>query len=279
MRALYSIAFVVASLLALGFVACSSDAGEETLRDCPPESSLDYQNFGGPFFLSWCTGCHNSALGEGERQDAPIHVNFDSLDEIRGNSAAILERAVHQRLMPPAGGPSETHRELLGEWLRCGAPGHVATLDAAPTVDDPTPAPSGQCAQPRQPLPSSVLPRCSAATYDCVAACAGTEDTDACTDACLAADTTPPADYYGYPVDCATCTTLQLLACGERRGCHEPMAEALCCSDRECPAGSPGDCSDTKCAAELRAFGLCLGYAADECVSFAGAELGSCFAR
>ena len=109
-------------------------------------------------------------------------------------------------------------------------------------------------------------------------ACGGAEDPDSCSDACR-----PPIprrrQLCGYPVDCSTCRALQLLACGERSGCHDPIAAALCCNDRECPPGSPDDCGDTRCPTEFRALGLCLGYAAEECLSYSGAELSSCFAR
>lgn len=262
------------------FMACSSSDDQPVVGpvDCPPTSTLSWDNFGGPFFLNWCTGCHSSALGPGARQNAPLGVNFDQIEGIRVHKDAIDERAVHDTLMPPAGGPNTEQRRLLGEWLACGAPGEPKSLSATGPSDVP-PAPTGSCAQRREPLPASLLPRCSAATFACVMNCAAAADPDACGDACTAGDTTPPGNYYGYPVNCSTCRVLQLLACGERSGCHDPIAAALCCSDAKCPPGSPEGCGETRCPAEFRALGLCLGYAADECVSYSSADVSSCFAH
>ena len=92
-------------------------------RPCPEGNFLSWENFGDPFFRNWCTGCHASTLPEDDRRDAPIDVNFDSLDSVRGKLDHIwLLAADGNRTMPPAGGPSHAERELLGEWLACGAP-------------------------------------------------------------------------------------------------------------------------------------------------------------
>ena len=97
----------------------------ETLaeRACPEESFLTFQDFGGPFFFDWCTGCHSSAMPEGERQGAPPGVDFDTLEDMRAWADRIWARAGdHNETMPPIGGPHEEERVALGEWLACGAP-------------------------------------------------------------------------------------------------------------------------------------------------------------
>ena len=92
-------------------------------RPCPKGSTLDYDNFGGPFVLTWCAGCHSAALPEGSRQNAPITVNFDHVEDVRAHAARIWARAADDNAqMPPAGGPNASDREQLGEWLACGAP-------------------------------------------------------------------------------------------------------------------------------------------------------------
>lgn len=93
-------------------------------RDCPPDSFLDATNFGMPFITTWCTGCHSSDLvGDTERQMAPPEYDFDSLDAIRSSVLMVyLNAADAHEDMPPAGGPSAEERELLGDWLACGAP-------------------------------------------------------------------------------------------------------------------------------------------------------------
>lgn len=109
--------------LALLVLGCGSDTvpGDE-----PPAcetSYLDYSNFGEPFLLDWCTGCHSAAVPDGMRQQAPLDVNFDSLDGVREFKDRISLRAAGPPAptMPPAGGPSAEERALLGEWLACGA--------------------------------------------------------------------------------------------------------------------------------------------------------------
>ncbi|HMJ12187.1 MAG TPA: hypothetical protein VK524_12270, partial [Polyangiaceae bacterium] len=243
---------------------------------CSSGSELTYENFGQPFFLSWCSGCHAEDLTESERAGAPPSLNFDELSTIRGHNERIVERAVTHKTMPPAGGPPEDERQRLGEWLACGAPGKARSFEPAPSVPVFN-APTGSCSSARQPLPDALLPRCSRATYDCLAACSG-ESAEACRNACLAADTTPPGLIEGFPVTCATCTLLQLFACGEEAGCHDPLADALCCSERACPAGSAENCTEQRCPGENRSLGLCLGYVAESCLSYASGAMARCFA-
>ena len=92
-------------------------------RPCPSGSFLTYENFGGPFINSNCTGCHHSGLGDGERQKAPLGVDFDTVALIRAQADRIWARSGDQNdTMPPAGPPGADERALLGEWLACGAP-------------------------------------------------------------------------------------------------------------------------------------------------------------
>lgn len=92
-------------------------------RPCPDDSTLTAEDFGGPFMLTYCTGCHHSALPEGERAGAPLGVDFDSLTDVRAQAARIWARAGDQNAtMPPVGPPPEDERARLGEWLACGAP-------------------------------------------------------------------------------------------------------------------------------------------------------------
>jgi hypothetical protein len=92
-------------------------------RPCPDDSPLTVINFGAPFMLSHCTGCHHSALGEDERAGAPPGVDFDDLSGVRSHADRIWARAADQNAtMPPLGGPAQDDRTRLGEWLACGAP-------------------------------------------------------------------------------------------------------------------------------------------------------------
>lgn len=92
-------------------------------RPCPDDSFLTYENFGGPFMLSYCTTCHASMLPADMRQGSPIEVNFDDIEDIRDQADRIWIRAADQnQTMPPVGPPSDEERARLGEWLACGAP-------------------------------------------------------------------------------------------------------------------------------------------------------------
>ena len=117
---------VVAALVA---GACGTDRVPEDDPEDPPiepgaceTSYLDYENFGAPFVVSWCRGCHSSQVPMGMRQMAPIDVNFDTAEDVTRWSERILKRAAGATpTMPPAGGPSGEERQLLVEWLDCGA--------------------------------------------------------------------------------------------------------------------------------------------------------------
>ena len=92
-------------------------------RPCPEDNLLTTENFGGPFILTYCTGCHHSSLGADERAGAPEGMNFDTLAEVRAHAPRIWARAADDNAsMPPIGAPAADERARLGEWLACGAP-------------------------------------------------------------------------------------------------------------------------------------------------------------
>ena len=90
--------------------------------DACEESYLSYDNFGEPYMLDWCRGCHSSSIPAGMRQRAPASINFDTIADVRQWGDRIAARAATlEPTMPPAGGPPEEERKLLAEWLACGA--------------------------------------------------------------------------------------------------------------------------------------------------------------
>lgn len=132
MRSWRSVA--LAAVLAAG--ACGTDSmprdddgegsGSNEVMPVDPDvcetSYLDYDNFGAPFVINWCRGCHSSAVPMNMRQKAPADANFDTLEQVRMWSDRIAMRAASTMPnMPPAGGPTEQERALLAEWLACGA--------------------------------------------------------------------------------------------------------------------------------------------------------------
>ena len=112
---------------ALALAACGNDQaigddGPPAADECDT-SYLRYNNFGAPFTLDWCRGCHSTAIPMAMRQKAPLDVNFDTIDDIRRWQHQMLVQATGTApKMPPAGGPSGDERVLLTEWLGCGAP-------------------------------------------------------------------------------------------------------------------------------------------------------------
>jgi hypothetical protein len=125
----------VALALALALAACGTDSaprddGEGSGSNEPIEvdpdvcetSYLDYENFGAPFVINWCRGCHSSAVPMNMRQKAPADANFDNVEQVRTWSERIANRAAGTMPnMPPAGGPTADERALLAEWIACGA--------------------------------------------------------------------------------------------------------------------------------------------------------------
>ncbi len=103
----------------------SDDAGDDSMHpepDACDSSYLSYDNFGAPFVINWCRGCHSSAVPVNMRQKAPVDANFDDLADIRTWADRMKSHATGAMPnMPPAGGPTAEERALLAEWLACGA--------------------------------------------------------------------------------------------------------------------------------------------------------------
>jgi uncharacterized membrane protein len=109
--------------ICIALAACSSPAVEDPAISACESSILNTSNFGQPFLLDWCRGCHSSELTVENRQGAPLGVDFDNMDMVRSLASRITVRAgTTMPTMPPAAGPSLEERELLIEWLACGAP-------------------------------------------------------------------------------------------------------------------------------------------------------------
>ena len=287
MRSLLSLAAVLVAAVA---VACSgdpsspdsqltqSDAGVLPSaidgRDCPSMSPLTYQSFGAPFFSNYCTSCHSSKLASDRRSGAPVGIDFDTLGGIRAKAERIYARAGdHNTTMPPAGGPSADQRKQLGDWLACGAPGEEHTM-SAPSLP-PREATPEQCADRPSPLPPSLLPRCSAETWECIAKC-DTLDYG-CDTRCLAADKTPPNTDFGAPFGCGDCINFQQYQCTDSSGCHDVVAAVECCRRDKCGASTDPNCLFTECESEVYAYGYCLYAVTPTCASLAEGPSRQCF--
>ena len=103
-------------------------------RACPTGSVLTWENFGEPFMLSHCTGCHSSQLDgsgppPGNRQGAPVGIDFDTYLLTRQFAVQIFNQAADTNaLMPPKDNipvdnpVSVDDRVALGDWIACNAP-------------------------------------------------------------------------------------------------------------------------------------------------------------
>jgi uncharacterized membrane protein len=110
---------VVVAVIALA--SCVHELPTSTETTCTT-TSLTYENFGQPFVITWCRGCHSSQLPSEMRQQSPTTVNFDTLSDIKGFMPRLSARAIgDSATMPPAGGPPAEERKLFAEWLRCGS--------------------------------------------------------------------------------------------------------------------------------------------------------------
>lgn len=102
--------------------------GPPTGAQCPPGSTLTYASFGQQFMGDYCTRCHSSQLTGDARQGATEFHDFDTIEGIRAVMDHIDETAgfgpgAQNDAMPPSGPfPSDAEREMLAEWIACGAP-------------------------------------------------------------------------------------------------------------------------------------------------------------
>jgi hypothetical protein len=103
--------------------------GVATGATCPPSNAPTAQSFGTAFLETYCLSCHSQSVTGAARQGATMGVDFDTLDDVR-RQLALIDMHVAARPnatntgMPPAQRPQPTQqeRELLGQWLACGAP-------------------------------------------------------------------------------------------------------------------------------------------------------------
>jgi hypothetical protein len=243
-------------------------------RACPDRSPLTYQSFGAPFFFNYCTGCHSSKLPAERRRGAPNGIDFDTLGGIRTHAQRIFARAADGNVaMPPAGGPSADQRKQLGDWLACGAPGDEQALSAKSLPPkESTPA---ECNQKPQALPAAVLPRCSAATWQCMASCYILDF--GCEEKCIAADTTAPFTGFGGSFDCGSCINYQEYYCTDANGCHDVVAELECCRRDKCGTSTDPNCLVDKCKSEAYAYGYCLNAVTPTCASRSDGPARQCF--
>jgi mono/diheme cytochrome c family protein len=112
------------ALAACVLVGAACDAGV-AIEDypCPPGgTTLTYDNFGKPFLDGNCQTCHGAEATE--RDGAPSGYDFGThADAVRWRARIFARAATTNTSMPPGpDDPPAEERELLAEWLACGAP-------------------------------------------------------------------------------------------------------------------------------------------------------------
>ncbi|HEY4221049.1 MAG TPA: hypothetical protein VGO62_06895 [Myxococcota bacterium] len=152
------------------------------------------------------------------------------------------------------------------------AGGQALDVDVDAGVPErPDPPPPIEVCHDASPLADADLPRCTAATRDCISACPS--DGDDCRNACWAGDATAP-DAAG--VNCNSCIFTQLLACLDANSCHDEVAAFYCCLVDACSTGTPG--CDQQCTTEVNAMFTCGAVNSPQCVDLVGGEVGECYA-
>ncbi len=104
-------------LLFLFLIDCGGDSAAATGIDinaleCPPDSTLTYQNYTAEWVQDRCLRCHSG-------QSKPMLTSFES---VMANKQDILESTVATKEMPEDLNIPLEERQLLGEWFACGAP-------------------------------------------------------------------------------------------------------------------------------------------------------------
>lgn len=104
-----------AVLVLFVFAACAANAPPSGVTEadiaCPQDSNLTYENFGKMVIADNCLMCH--------KQDSPT---LTTQAEIQANASKIINTAVIGTTMPKNSNMILDNRQLLGEWLSCGAP-------------------------------------------------------------------------------------------------------------------------------------------------------------
>jgi uncharacterized membrane protein len=111
--------------LALVLLALGGCAEWTELEDvpCPPEGTeLGWNDFAQGFFAQHCNACH--AAGVDDRNGAPAAYLFDTYEQALALRERVFLRAAGDNTSMPPGpdDPPVEEREMLAEWIACGAP-------------------------------------------------------------------------------------------------------------------------------------------------------------
>jgi hypothetical protein len=126
-----------------------------------------------------------------------------------------------------------------------------------------------ECAERVVSLPTTALPRCTAATRRCVDACT----TSTCIWSCIDADTMPALD----GVNCDRCIGHQQVACSSTHTCSDEWSDYACCWDTNCRSSAdPVGCGELYCGSPLSRWQSC--FRATPCAYITAPMIQQCFA-
>lgn len=216
-------------------VSCSgtqggSDGGAQALCSASGEQVL----------ASRCASCH--AAGAVNRQDAPAWVAFDTAGDVQRHAAAIVQRAVTSKTMPPGAPLDDCEAAALAAYVD-----QVKTMACAPSCagracgDDGCGGTCGACDDGGS---------CDAPTGQCL--------DDGCTPAC---DGKVCGDD-GCGGSCGSCSAGQACTSGQCTSTCSPSCGGKACGDDGC-GGSCGTCgTGTVCNT---AMGMCASSCTPSC--------------
>lgn len=108
------------AVLCLVLSSCGSGGDSAGLVCAERDPHLTYDNFGKGFISKHCVGCHSSLIAGNQRKGAPPGVDLDTYLGVVTWAYRVEARSLGDSPgMPPGGGPSESERARLEEWLSC----------------------------------------------------------------------------------------------------------------------------------------------------------------
>lgn len=90
---------------------------------CPTGGTdLTWENFGQTFMIAHCNSCHS--VDSPDRRGAPRAYVFDTYEQAHALRERIFIRSAGDNVTMPPGpdDPSLDERDMLAEWIACGAP-------------------------------------------------------------------------------------------------------------------------------------------------------------
>lgn len=122
-------------MILLSFLSCASPEVQTLDVECDA-SYITYEQVAQPFLRNYCTGCHSGYLEGEQRYGAPSSVNLDTYQDAKKWAVRSFVRNYVQEDMPPAGGVSETDKELFMRWVLCGQEGQELDQQIAQEIED-----------------------------------------------------------------------------------------------------------------------------------------------